>query len=61
MTSFYYSTERRIHSTHTSRAGGGILPEDTEVRVPQGILDDAQAELLGRSGLTDSEAEAEED
>ena len=45
------------HVTH-GRAGGVVLPEDTEVRVRQGVLDDAQAELLGRSGLIDSEAKA---
>ncbi|TFK91397.1 hypothetical protein K466DRAFT_596143 [Polyporus arcularius HHB13444] len=39
------------------RAGGGVILEDTEVRVAQAVLDDAQAELLARTGLTDSEGE----
>ena len=40
-----------------SRAGGGILVDGVEVRVPQAIMEEAQAELAGRTGLTDSEPE----
>ena len=45
-------------SAHSSsRAGGGVLVDGVEVRVPQAIMEEAQAELAGRTGLTDSEPE----
>ncbi|KAI0709806.1 hypothetical protein C8Q76DRAFT_578238, partial [Earliella scabrosa] len=39
------------------RAGGGVLVDGVEVRVPQAIMEEAQAELAGRTGLTNSEPE----
>ncbi|KAI0746865.1 hypothetical protein C8Q80DRAFT_1104595 [Daedaleopsis nitida] len=39
------------------RAGGGTLTQASDVRVPDEVMEEAQAELDGRTGLTDSEGE----
>ena len=44
-----------------SRAAGGIAVDPEEVRISTATLEAASAELLARTGLTDSESELDGD